>query len=327
MKRKILTFVSVSLLLMLIFAFDVCASDNQQKTTEYAFEVVSVKADAASGNLNVRLFQRDQSVESAIVIGIFYDENGSFTEFVTSPVTDSGSIVTLCPTKAYSSGKASVWKSLSSVKPVAKAVEVGYEAKAPYTVEYYRQNVERNGYDLYETTSPLSVIVGETVSVDTADLPVDEGYSFDSENSANVLTGIVTPDGLTLKVYYNHIYDDAQMVQVKYRLEKVNGVIKKYSVNFTDDEKAILKVIKTTIDKVLADAEAGALIYIEGYVLSKYPNEVADAREKLDTLKELGGFTDFKSKLTMYLSMADVEYLAKVLFGIDDIYQYEKDHL
>ncbi|MBQ4631301.1 MAG: hypothetical protein IJB70_09985 [Clostridia bacterium] len=327
MIKKILTVVCISTMLMLFPACSVVAADNQPSTIEYAFEIVMAKPDADLDSVSVRLLQCEQTFDSAVVIGLFYDENGSFTEFVISPVTDFDSIVTLCPTKAYSSGKVTVWKSLSSVKPIAKTVEIGYEATASYTIEYYRQNVERNGYDLYETSSPINVTVGESVSLDTLTLPTYDGFSFDGENSANVLTGIVTTDGLTLKVYYNHVYDDAEMVQVKYRLEKVNGVIKKYSGNFTDDEKAILKVIKTTIDKVLADADAGALIYLEGYVLNKYPDEVADAREKLDALKELGGFADFKSKLAQYTSLADVEYLAKVLFGIDDIYQYEKDYL
>lgn len=327
MIKKILTVVCISTMLMLFSAYSVGATDNQPSTSEYAFEIVKAKPDADSDSVSVRLFQCEQTVNSAVVIGMFYDENGSFTEFVTSPVTNSDSIVTLCPTKAYSNGKVTVWKSLSSVKPIAKAVEIGYEATAPYTIEYYKQNMERNGYNLYETSSPVNVTVGEGVSLDTLTLPSYDGFSFDSENSANVLSGVMTHSGLTLKVYYNHVYDDAEMVQVKYRLEKVNGVIKKYSGNFTEDEKAILKVIKSTIEKVLADADAGALIYLEGYVLSKYPDEVADARLKLDTLKELGGFADFKTKLTKHMSLADVEYLAKVLFGIDDIYQYEKDHL
>lgn len=326
--KKIL-FMTVCIVVFLPVLLVMTVYANKSDTTEYTFDIIiaeSCESPNGGNDITFSLYAY-KPCQSAKAIVWMYDDSGKLLGVESKDVEPSDLNVTIHTEKDFSSAYVSVWESFSSMKPLAKKVRMGHITMSSYTVEYYKQNVERNGYNLYLAETFANVKAGSVIALDESAVPSYDGFSLDSENVSNVLSGTVTPDGLVLKVYYNHVYDDAQMVQVKYRLNKVNNVIKKYSGNFTDDEKAILKVIKSTIDVVLADADRGVLIYIEGYVSEKYHEQVAEARSKLDSLKASGGYTDFESKLTRYLSMADVEYLAKVMFGIDDIYQYEQDNM
>ena len=68
-----------------------------------------------------------------------------------------------------------------------------------YTVKYYLQNVNKNGYDLVYT----DVLEGTTDTTATAVTKTLEHFTFASGNSSNVLSGNIAGNGaLELKVYY-----------------------------------------------------------------------------------------------------------------------------
>ena len=327
MKKKLVAVVCIAVIAVLGSGLISFANDNN--TIEYTFDIVRASAEAGfdgGSDITVDLYTYKAYTKAKVVVW-FYDEKGYLTGFETKDITAPCSTVTLHTYMDFESGYVSVWESYSSLKPLAKKVEIGHRSESSYRLEYYKQNVERNGYILYSSSEFNGVMVGDVISLNEASLPVYEGFSFDSSNADNVLSGTVTPGGLVLKVYYNHIVDEIELQQVISRLNKLLTAFEKLYGNFTGTEGPLVKVCIDTVEAVLADADAGALIYIEDYVQTKYRANVDDARGKLDTLKAAGGYTDFKTKLTKKLSLADVEYLAKIMFGIDDIYQYEKDNL
>ena len=71
-----------------------------------------------------------------------------------------------------------------------------------YTVEYYQENISDNNYTLVQPIESLSGTTGENVTANNANDRY-EHFTFDSENSNNVLSGEIARDGsLVLKVYY-----------------------------------------------------------------------------------------------------------------------------
>ncbi len=73
----------------------------------------------------------------------------------------------------------------------------------PYVTQYYRQSVDGSSYELYETSDEQFKYEGETVSVDISSIPEYTGFTYDSQNPGNILEGVITENGLVLKVYYS----------------------------------------------------------------------------------------------------------------------------
>ncbi len=326
--KKLLVIVCICIITALSF-MTVNALENK---TEYVFDIVSARCETNSDggyDTTISLY-RNKPCTKAIIVMWTYGESDSFISIEAKEVYSFDEAITIHTEADFKNAYVSVWESFSSIKPIAQKVKMGYVQLPTYTVNYYRQNVERNGYDLYSTEDFQSDAFGTVITLDESSVPKYDKFSFDSSNTSNVLSGKVTPEGLVLKVYYNHIVDELELKQVVYRLDTklLQAFVKiKEEGKLTDTEKPLVKTCMDTIEKVLADAEAGVLVYIENYVSTKYKTDVETARGQLDILKATGGYDGFKNKLTKHLSVADVEYLAKVMFGIDDIYQYEKDHM
>ena len=87
-------------------------------------------------------------------------------------------------------------------------------------------------------------------------------------------------------------------------------------ITFTEKETEIIDVIKSTVNKTLADAEKGEWIYVEDYVYNAYKTDVEFVRTKCDELEESGEFEAFKGKLKE-LPIYLLEYLAKTMFGVN----------
>ena len=69
-----------------------------------------------------------------------------------------------------------------------------------YKVQHYLQDLEGEGYTLKETES----LTGTTDTTATAVSKTYEGFTFDENNTNNVLSGNIAGDGsLILKVYYS----------------------------------------------------------------------------------------------------------------------------
>ncbi len=85
---------------------------------------------------------------------------------------------------------------------------------------------------------------------------------------------------------------------------------------FTEKEIEIVDMIKSTIDKTIADGQKGEWIYVENYVYKTYKTEVESVRAKCDALKETEEFEAFKGKLKE-LPIYLLEYLSKTMFGVD----------
>ena len=68
-----------------------------------------------------------------------------------------------------------------------------------YTVKYYQQNLEDDGYTLADEEKTTGT-TGVTVTADVKNYP---GFTYDADNTENVVSGEVTADGkLVLKLYY-----------------------------------------------------------------------------------------------------------------------------
>lgn len=87
------------------------------------------------------------------------------------------------------------------VKATEEAVytEVKTPADMPYKVEIYLQNVDGTYADVAGKTTELVAQMGSEVK---ADIPSVTGFTFDEGNDKNILNGVISADGLALKLYY-----------------------------------------------------------------------------------------------------------------------------
>lgn len=80
---------------------------------------------------------------------------------------------------------------------------------ADYKVEYYQQNVERNGYDL-AAAETKSGAAGSTATAAVKDYP---GFTYDADYEGTIASGTVTADGnLVLKLYYTRNQYDIRYI-------------------------------------------------------------------------------------------------------------------
>ncbi len=205
---------------------------------------------------------------------------------------------------------------LSATQTSEGAVLKVYYKRLVVTVEYYRHNPYVTDYYLYQTKTVPGGYENAVFGVENLTLPDYPNYVYNSNAPESVLSGTVTKDGLTLKIYYDLVIDETAQSQVIFRINRILTDLN--NIQFTTKERKVLSKIIPTMNQTLADAENGAYIYMEGYVREYYGSEVDIARAEAEKLKETGEFTAFKSKLGQ-LRGNDVEYLAKAMFGIDDI--------
>lgn len=75
-----------------------------------------------------------------------------------------------------------------------------YDVQSSYRVEYYTEDLDSENYTIVDS-GDISGKSGDTVNIDTT--KTFEGFTYDGENSNNVLSGTVLVDGsLVLKAYY-----------------------------------------------------------------------------------------------------------------------------
>ncbi|MBR5506942.1 MAG: hypothetical protein IKV88_02735, partial [Clostridia bacterium] len=243
-----------------------------------------------------------------------YKTDSTKTASVGTPITLDVSLLPKYSGYYYDSGNS--MNILSAVQTKAGMVLKVYYNRLVVTVEYYRHNPYVTDYYLYETKTVLGTYENSEFGVSNLTLPEYPDYAYNSNAPGSVLSGIATKDGLTLKIYYDLVIDETAQSTVIFRINRILDDLDK--INFTMKERKVLAVIKNTMDKTIEDAKAGAYIFMEGYVQEYYGTEVDDAKAKVEALKESGDFDAFKSKLGQ-LRANDVEYLAKTMFGIDDI--------
>ncbi|MBR5507922.1 MAG: InlB B-repeat-containing protein, partial [Clostridia bacterium] len=137
-----------------------------------------------------------------------------------------------------------------------------------YVTEYYRQSVDGASYELYDTSDEQFGYEGETVTVDIASIPEYIGFTYDSENTGNVLSGEITENGLTLKVYYSR-----NKVKISFELNggtALDSLTDSYEVFFGSEitlpeessvEKEYAKLVKWVYNT--EEYEPGATVIIE----------------------------------------------------------------
>lgn len=169
---------------------------------EYAMNTVWTKQAVNDGETQAHTYHYikslmeygtpDLSFKSTSAMGSVFNKNGKYTFAVYNPTSSMQSVKF-----TNDSGYTATVKASPNAMTLVNSDDVG---KATYTVEYYGKDLNSSNYSLVDTTVKYAN-AGERVTVSAKNLT---GYTYDSSNSNNILTGIVTNDGsLVLKVYYN----------------------------------------------------------------------------------------------------------------------------
>ncbi len=149
---------------------------------------------------------------------VTFDANGGTA--IPEQIIEEGSLVATPTTER--DGYTLVGWDYELTSPITENTKITAKWKAntdtKYTVEYYLENVGKNGYDLVDTVE----LTGTTDTTATAEQKLFEHFTF-IEHESNILSGNINGNGnLVLKVYYTR---DSYTVTTEVSNSKAGSVV------------------------------------------------------------------------------------------------------